>query len=291
MSSVVNNAILFLIAIFSLTTCAIHDPHDRFDYTDNPVIKREAITFSGYYLPPTVTPLLHEPVTDKNNYRFKIISRELLDVDASEAPAFGYYAYLVFTDQSEATYPMRKAAAQAFMCQFQEPEQYRLVGLSIKNNAVLYVPINPGTVSDIRKYKSGDALLNNYNYPFAQALVNKIKHMNTIENFAVGIIAHPEPLVLENQGTIVKEGLKIISLDDMPPAQIGAVIRKLRQAVLDKDHITALRVPENSETVDYPLFIDVTVDNFSAIFRTTLQSIQNLMPQVETAEAAAILCH
>ena len=285
-------SILIISILLLIMACTMrYPPVKTFDTNDQPAVRNAAITFSGYYLPPTGTLQLEDPVTDKDNYRFKIISRELLDTGSSEAPAFGYYVYLIFTNQSDITYPLRKAAAQAFMCRFEEPGQARIVGLSTKNNAAFYAPIKPGTVSDIRKYQSGDALLNNYNYHLAQALVDNIRWSEIIDKFTVGIIAYPEPLGLKSQDFIVKEGLKIISLNDMPPAQIGAVIRKLRQAVLDKDHITALSVPENSETADYPLYVDVTVNNFSTIFRTTLQSVQNLMPQVETVEVASIHCH
>ena len=285
-------SILIISILLLIMACTMrYPPVKTFDTNDQPAVRNAAITFSGYYLPPTGTPQLEDPVTDKHNYRFRIISRELLGTDASEAPAFGYYAYLIFTDQSDATLPMRQAAAQAFMCHFEEPDQARIVGLSSKNNATFYAPIKPGTVPDIRQEKSGEALLNNYDYHFAQTLVDNIRRSEISADFTVGIIAYPEPLGLKSQDFIVEEWLKIISLDDMPPAQIGAVIRKLRLAVLDKDHITALSVPENSETADYPLFVDVAVDNFPAIFRTTLQSVQNLMPQVETVEVASIHCH
>jgi len=284
-------SILIIIVLLSMMACVTQYPLVKnLDIDDQPAVRSKAITFSGYYMPPTGTSQLEDPVTDKNNYRFRIISRELLDTEVSEVPAFGYYAYLIFADQSDATYPLRKAAAQAFMCRFEVPEQARAVGLSTKNTAALYVPIKPGTVTSIRKNKSGEVLLNSYDYHFAQALIDNIKQSEISADFTVGIIVHPEPFELENQDAIVKDGLKIISLDDMPSGQIGAVIRKLRQAVMDKDHITSIRVPENSKAADYPLFVDVTVDNFSAIFSSTLQSIQNLMPQVETTEVASIHC-
>lgn len=284
-------SILIIIVLLSMTACVTQHPLVKnLDIDDLPAVRSKAITFSGYYMPPTGTSQLEDPVTDKNNYRFRIISRELLDTEVSEVPAFGYYTYLIFADQSDATYPLRKAAAQAFMCRFEVPEQARVVGLSTKNTAALYVPIKPGTVTSIRQKNSGEVLLNSYDYHFAKTLVDDIRRSEISADFNVGIIAHPEPFELGNQSNIVKDGLKVISLDDMPPGQIGAVIRKLRQAVMDKDHITALSVPVNSEAGDYPLFVDVIVENLSAIFRTTLESVQHLMPQMETAEVASIYC-
>ncbi|MCB1984176.1 MAG: hypothetical protein H6936_12990 [Burkholderiales bacterium] len=292
-----------MILVFGIVipSCAFYRPVDDIysGIHDHPATRHERIAFSGFYLPSSRTA---SSMRDKNNYKIKLLTREFLDPDLTASPLFGYYSYLIFTDQSGTTYPMRKEAARAFMCQLEETDRSKAVGVNTKNMAVFYAPVKPGTTGKIKKHASGETLLMHYNYTFAEALMAKINNKNPNENlnenFTTGIIAHLTPLSLSDDDPIMLDRLEIINLSNMQPAQIGAVIRKLRQAVLTDDQISEIRIPSNKQQEilqgtgleTTPVYVDPVIEDFAAIFRLILASTKHLMPQVETAEASSIIC-
>lgn len=302
--------LIIVLSIFS-SACAIYKQTDKnSDAEGHPAARYEGIAFSGYYhYQPPLEPAntnSSERMTqkayrifDRNNYKIKVMSREFLDPDFTESPIFGYYAYLIFTDQSSAAYPLRKEAAKAFMCRIQDTDKSTTIGVSTKNIAVFYAPVNPGTAREIKKQDTSETLLKRYNYTLANALIAKIYEERPVENFTVGIIAHPALLNLRNADSIILDKLDVINLSDIPPVRVGAIIRKLRQAILNADQIKEIKIPGNKQA-DFlyhatsgqftPVFVDLVIDDFPALVRTILSSVNNLLPQVETAEASSIIC-
>lgn len=232
------------------------------------------------------------------NDEIKILARDFLKVSDSGyggLSGYGYYMYLLFTEKGSGTYQLRKSVAMEFMCQFSDSSEIEKIGIKKGNVAVFYAPVKENTDTYmLEKSESGDALLDNYNYTYAQALINMLTTKKHIKDFTVGIIAYPKPLRLIDDNPNL-DGLEIIDLSKTPPIEAAVYIRKLRNAVLSKDYMKKIEVPitepDTNEIIgtklmDAPRLDHVITKDFATEFRKILASLGEFMSIAGSAEAA-----
>lgn len=223
--------LLFLLLTFLLasTSCeSVPEPKDRpFSQVNGRI---EARTTRGR--PPGSDSVIHvehnQELTD-----IQILVRDFLK--GKENREFGYFVYLIFTEQSDATYPQRLAAAKAFICQHSNVSEAYELGLQTSHLAVFYAPITYRTnVVNLRRSTKPNDLLRAYNYTLGKVLLGKlIKRNPSAEeklNFTVGIIGSPTPLVEINENTDSPQ-LQILALDKDNPYQIARRIRAFRKGL------------------------------------------------------------
>lgn len=163
--------------------------------------------------------------------KIKLIVRDYLTPSTKEYPFYKYYSYLVFYDKSSSTLEKRRAASEAYMCQFSTREDVERIQLNLEDLAVFYAPVRDNYAAiQLRNSTSVSGLLNYYNYAYAQALFSSLDDTIKIDNFSLGIIASPQPLYL-GKNNIPKEQIQVLDLTDLPSAQIGKVIMKFRKSV------------------------------------------------------------
>jgi len=99
-----------------------------------------------------------------------LLARGFLVRNEQVAPGFGYYAYLVFLDQAEATRPQREAAVRAFSRLLEDARDVESLQVPRERLAVLYVPVS----SDPGAPAPPERILELYDYSTAQLLTLEI---------------------------------------------------------------------------------------------------------------------
>lgn len=171
-------------------------------------------------------------LTTQKNDELLVVVRDFLKEGHIEYPYYGYYTYLIFTEETEPSRQLREMTAKEFMCQLGDASD---IGIPKKNVAVFYAPVKPNTnVDQLKMSGRSNALLENYNYTFSEVLLNTLRQKKNIKPFKVGVVAYPSPLIFPYDD-VDPEYLEILDLSKIPPVQSAYVIRKLRESVISKN--------------------------------------------------------
>lgn len=100
-----------------------------------------------------------------------LLVRGFLKRGSASDAGYGYYSYLLFADNANATSAHRKAAAGAFMNLLEDTADAASLGHPFSTMAVLYAP-----VTAIPSARTADALLSSYDYSRAQLLIHSVQH-------------------------------------------------------------------------------------------------------------------
>lgn len=215
--------------------------------------------------------------------KISLITRDYLMPNKKEYPFYKFYSYLIFLDKSSSTLEKRRAASEAYLCQFTSREEIEKIQLNLEDLAVFYAPLkNDNSARIIGDSTSISKFLDQYSYGYSQAFKASLGNTLSGGDFALGIVASPQPLYMGNNNVPINQ-IQVLNLTDLPPSQIGMVIKSYRKLVtgdyskkvvdiiLEVDPVSGR--PSKIEKRKIPILEPITKIDMATKFRSVFSSI------------------
>ena len=152
-----------------------------------------------------------------------------------EDDRFGYFVYLIFSEQTQSTYNKRLAAAEEFMCQASTTEPALALGLKQSDLIMFGAPIKKRTNKNrLVRSQSVMTFLKEYHYVGAAFLLRQLNVRSTPGeerfNFRIGLVGSSVPL-LSRMAKVDPDTVQVLRLDTKSSYQIAMTVREFQRAL------------------------------------------------------------
>lgn len=166
-------------------------------------------------------PTLSVPLTNVDLFMSALLPRGA-DVDRR----FAAVSFILFSDRDSDTYVQRRAAAQGFLCLFEDVADAMDLGVPQSRMAVLYAPVlHAAGLQDLRTSRDPDLLLSDYDYTSANLIRSSIAESYSLNVPTVAFVAYA--------GRSPDEDIVVLDLTQRSPEVIQAMLLKFRNSVTE----------------------------------------------------------
>jgi hypothetical protein len=166
------------------------------------------------------------------NLDLKLLLTDFYFPPEGQKRGYGYYIYLVFTDDSPTTREKRRMASQAFVCSFSAATGADVQNLPRETIALFLAPLSSSEyVKQMRRSSYPDMLLNAYSYVEGQLFQAKLSDEKAFESIAV--VGSRTVLDPRNPQAFSAQ-VEVLDLSDFSPHEVKETIIGLRKVVLSR---------------------------------------------------------